>query len=71
MVGRPSVCLNLLHQLKRVYPSRRNQCRRRCCNLAAQSTTTSTFALLISYALICSEVDEVIFRSIVLLYLKK
>lgn len=56
---------------KRVYGSRRNQCGRRCCNLAAQTTTTSTFASMMNTALICSEVNEVIFYLIVLLYLKK
>lgn len=51
----------IIVSVKRVYGSRRNQCGRRCCNLAAQRTTTSTFASMMNTALICSDVNEVIF----------
>lgn len=51
----------IIISVKRVYGSRRNQCGRRCCNLAAQTTTTSTFASMMNTALICSDVNEVNF----------
>lgn len=61
----------IIISVKRVYGSRRNQCGRRCCNLAAQTTTTSTFASMMNTALICSDVNEVNFYLIELLYFKK